>query len=117
MTWSGGFDILYALPDIEFDRSQGLHSIPAALGVPRAIVVARALHLVTAAALAATVWVVGAGVLAWIGVAVAAAILAYEHSLVSAEDLSKLDAAFFTMNGVISLTFFAFVLADLVVGA
>ena len=117
MTWSGGFDILYALPDIEFDRAQGLHSIPAALGVPRAIAVARVLHLVTVAALAVTVWVVGAGVLAWIGVAVAAAILAYEHSFVSGDDLSKLDAAFFTMNGVISLTFFAFVLADRLVGA
>jgi 4-hydroxybenzoate polyprenyltransferase len=116
MTWSGGFDILYALPDIEFDRSQGLHSIPAALGVSRAIAVARVLHLVTVAALVVTVWVVGAGVLAWIGVAVAAAILAYEHSLVSGDDLSRLDAAFFTMNGVISLTFFAFVLADRLVG-
>lgn len=112
MTWSGGFDILYALPDIEFDRSQGLHSIPAAVGVPRAIVIARGLHLLTVAALATTVWVTGSGWLAWAGVAVAAAILAYEHSLVQAEDLSKLDAAFFTMNGVISLTFFGFVLAD-----
>jgi 4-hydroxybenzoate polyprenyltransferase len=74
------------------------------------------LHLVTVAALVVTVWVVGAGVLAWIGVAVAAAILAYEHSLVSGDDLSRLDAAFFSMNGVISLTFFAFVLADRLVG-
>ncbi len=116
MTWSGGFDILYALPDVAFDRSQGLHSIPAALGVPRAILVARALHLVTVAALALTVWVAGGGPLAFVGVAVAAAILAYEHSLVSGDDLSKLDAAFFTMNGVISLTFFGFVLADRVFG-
>jgi 4-hydroxybenzoate polyprenyltransferase len=112
MTWSGGFDILYALPDIEFDRSQGLHSIPAALGVPRAIAVSRALHVVTVAALALTVWAVGAGTLAWVGVAVAAALLAYEHSLVTSHDLSKLDAAFFTMNGVISMAFFACVLAD-----
>jgi 4-hydroxybenzoate polyprenyltransferase len=112
MTWSGGFDVLYALPDIEFDRSQGLHSIPAAVGVPTAIVVARALHLVTVAALATTVWVTGAGVLAWIGVGLTAALLAYEHALVAADDLSKLDAAFFTMNGVISLTLFGCVLAD-----
>jgi 4-hydroxybenzoate polyprenyltransferase len=112
MSWSGGFDILYALPDVEFDRSQGLHSIPAAVGVPRAIVIARGLHLLTVVALATTVWVTGSGWLAWMGVAVAAGILAYEHSLVRDDDLSKLDAAFFTMNGVISLTFFAFVLAD-----
>lgn len=112
MSWSGGFDVLYALPDVEFDRSQGLHSIPAALGVPRAIAVARALHVVTVVALAATVMAFGGGALAWVGVGVAAALLAYEHSLVSGDDLSKLDAAFFTMNGVISLAFFACVLAD-----
>lgn len=112
MSWSGGFDILYALPDIEFDRSQGLHSIPAALGVPRAIVVSRLLHVVTVAALGLTVWSVGAGTLAWVGVAIAAALLAYEHSLVTGDDLSRLDAAFFTMNGVISMAVFVCVLAD-----
>lgn len=114
MSWSGGFDILYALPDIEFDRSQGLHSIPAAVGVSRAIVIARALHLVTVTALSVTVWATGGGWLAWVGVAIAAALLAYEHSLVAADDLSKLDAAFFTMNGVISISFFGAVLADVV---
>lgn len=112
MTWSGGFDILYALPDIEFDRSQGLHSIPAALGVERAIVVSRALHGVTVAALSLAVWGAGAGALAWVGVLVAASLLAYEHSLVTSDDLSRLDAAFFTMNGVISIAFFACVLTD-----
>ena len=111
-TWSGGFDILYALPDVAFDRANGLHSIPAALGVPRAIGVARALHLVTVAALAATVLVAGLGAMAWVGVGLAAGLLAYEHSLVRADDLSKLDAAFFTMNGVISMGFLACVLAD-----
>jgi 4-hydroxybenzoate polyprenyltransferase len=114
MSWSGGFDILYALPDIEFDRSQGLHSIPAAVGVPRAILIARALHLVTVTALSVTVWATGGSWLAWAGVAIAAALLAYEHSLVAADDLSKLDAAFFTMNGVISISFFGAVLADVV---
>jgi 4-hydroxybenzoate polyprenyltransferase len=112
MTWSGGFDILYALPDIEFDRSQGLHSIPAALGVKRAIVVSRGLHLLTVASLSLTVWAVVAGTLAWIGVGVVAVLLAYEHSLVRDDDLSRLDAAFFTMNGVISMAFFACILAD-----
>lgn len=116
MTWSGGFDILYALPDIDFDRSQGLHSIPAAIGVSGAIGVSRILHLVTVAALAFAVWTAGAGALSWAGVLVVAAILAYEHSLVSSDDLSKLDAAFFTVNGVISLSFFAFILADRVFG-
>jgi 4-hydroxybenzoate polyprenyltransferase len=112
MSWSGGFDVLYALPDIDFDRSQGLHSIPASVGVTRAIVIARGLHTVTVLALGATVWAAGLGWLAWVGVGAVAALLAYEHSMVSSEDLSKLDAAFFTMNGVISLTFFGFVLVD-----
>ena len=112
MTWSSGFDILYALPDIDFDRSEGLHSIPAALGVERALLVARALHVVTVAALSVTVHTAGGGLLAWVGVAVAAMILAYEHSLVKSDDLSRLDAAFFTMNGIISMTFLAFVAAD-----
>lgn len=112
MTWSGGFDVLYALPDVAFDRSQGLHSIPASVGVPRAIGIARGLHVVTVLALALTVWAAGLGWLAFTGVGVVAALLAYEHSLVAAEDLSKLDAAFFTMNGVISMSFLALVLAD-----
>ncbi|MFM8781791.1 MAG: UbiA-like polyprenyltransferase, partial [Gemmatimonadota bacterium] len=111
-TWSGGFDILYALPDVAFDRANGLHSIPAALGVPRAIVVARTLHLVTVLALAFTVVVAGLGGAAGAGVALAAGLLAYEHSLVRADDLSKLDAAFFTMNGVISMGFLACILVD-----
>jgi 4-hydroxybenzoate polyprenyltransferase len=115
MAWSGGFDILYALPDIAFDRSQGLHSIPAALGVAPAIAVARALHVVTVAGLSVAVVAAGAGWIAWLGVAVVAALLAWEHSLVSAEDLSKLDAAFFTTNGVIAVAFFGFVLADVLV--
>ncbi len=112
MTWSAGFDILYALPDIEFDRSQGLHSIPAAVGVARALGIARALHVLTVLALGTAVWAAGAGALAWVGVAVAGAILLYEHQLVSSTDLSRLDAAFFTMNGVISITFLAFVVLD-----
>ncbi|MBX3173448.1 MAG: putative 4-hydroxybenzoate polyprenyltransferase [Gemmatimonadaceae bacterium] len=116
MTWSGGFDVLYALPDVEFDRSQGLHSIPAAVGVPRAVAIARLLHVTTVLALAATVWVTGGGWFAWAGVATAAVLLGYEHSLVKSDDLSKLDAAFFTMNGVISMTFFAWMLLDRIFG-
>jgi 4-hydroxybenzoate polyprenyltransferase len=112
MTWVAGFDVLYALQDVVFDRQAGLHSIPAALGEARALTVARALHIATVMALAAVGSGVGAGWLYWVGLAVVAALLLYEHSLVRAGDLSKLDAAFFTMNGIISIAFFGFVLAE-----
>ena len=112
MTWSGGFDILYALQDVAFDRANGLFSLPAALGAPRALNVARVLHIGTVLLLALVGWATGGGVLYALGVAVVAMLLAYEHSLVNPDDLSKLDAAFFTMNGVISITFFTFVLLE-----
>jgi 4-hydroxybenzoate polyprenyltransferase len=112
MTWVAGFDVLYALQDIAFDRDLRLHSIPAALGEQRALRIARVLHAGTVAALAAVGSAVGAGPLYWAGVAVVAALLLFEHSLVRAGDLSRLDAAFFTMNGIISVTFFGFVLAE-----
>jgi 4-hydroxybenzoate polyprenyltransferase len=116
VTWGAGFDVLYALPDIAFDRAHGLHSIPAALGERGAIAVSRGLHAITLLSLV----MVGLGAyqgdatastLYWAGVLVVAVLLAYEHSLVKADDLSKLDAAFFTMNGIISLLLFGFVLA------
>lgn len=112
MTWVAGFDVLYALQDVAFDRQTGLHSIPAALGEARALTIARAFHGLTVVSLAAVGAAVGAGWLYWLGVAVVAALLLYEHSLVRADDLSKLDAAFFTMNGIISIAFFGFVLAE-----
>jgi 4-hydroxybenzoate polyprenyltransferase len=112
MTWVAGFDVLYALQDLAFDRQAGLHSIPAALGERRALVVSRVLHAGTVAALAAVGGAVGAGWLYWVGVAVVAGLLVLEHSLVHADDLSRLDAAFFTMNGIISIAFFGFVLAE-----
>ncbi|MEO5579097.1 MAG: UbiA-like polyprenyltransferase [Gemmatimonadaceae bacterium] len=115
-TWVGGFDILYALQDIDFDRSQELHSLPAALGERRALNFARALHVVTVAMLAAAGMAAGTGWLYAAGVAIAAVLLLYEHSLVKPGDLSRLDAAFFTMNGVISITFFAFVIAERLAG-
>jgi 4-hydroxybenzoate polyprenyltransferase len=111
MSWAGGFDIFYALQDIEFDRAHGLHSLPARLGAAPAIGVARVLHLATVAALALAGAGIGAGAFYWAGVIVVALLLLYEHSLVRPADLSRLDAAFFTMNGVLSVTFFAFVLA------
>jgi 4-hydroxybenzoate polyprenyltransferase len=111
--WVGGFDVLYACQDIDFDRAYGLNSIPQAFGVRRALNFARALHLVMLALLALLVVLFGLGKLAIVGVLTVALLLAYEHSLVSAGNLRKLNAAFFTMNGVISLVFFLFVAADL----
>jgi 4-hydroxybenzoate polyprenyltransferase len=110
--WVGGFDILYALPDERFDRAHDLHSIPAAVGERRAIYVARALHVLTVVALVLAGIGAHLGVLYWCGLAIASAILLYEHSLVHPGDLSKLDAAFFMMNGMLSLTLFFFVLAE-----
>lgn len=112
MTWGGGFDVLYALQDEEFDRAHALHSLPVALGATGAIHVARSLHIITIGALCAVGIGVSAGGLYWAGVAVATALLLYEHSLVHVDDLSRLDAAFFTMNGIISIAFFVFVLVE-----
>jgi 4-hydroxybenzoate polyprenyltransferase len=111
--WVGGFDVLYACQDIDFDRANDLNSIPQALGIHRALLVARILHLLMLGLLLALVIVFGLGKLAIAGIVVVALLLAYEHSLVSPDDLSKLNAAFFTMNGVIAVVFFAFVAADL----
>jgi len=115
-TWGGGFDVLYALQDVDFDKSERLLSLPVAFGQTRALMIARGLHLMTVCCLAA----VGAatftgthtGSFYALGVAVAAGLLAYEHSLVSPTDFSKLNAAFFTMNGVISIVFFLCVLTE-----
>lgn len=111
-TWVAGFDIFYSLQDVEFDRAQRLQSMPAAVGARGAIMVARVLHVVSIAGLALVGVAVHAGTFYWIGVMLAAGILAYEHSLVREDDLSRLDAAFFTMNGMISILFFFFVLLD-----
>jgi 4-hydroxybenzoate polyprenyltransferase len=111
-TWVAGFDILYALQDIDFDRRSGLFSIPAALGVRRGIAVSRMLHVITVLALIAVAWGTTAGLFYGLGVTAVALLLGYEHRLVKPDDLSRLDAAFFTMNGIISITFFVFVLID-----
>jgi len=111
--WVGGFDVLYACQDYDFDRRTGLHSIPRFLGIRRALWIARAFHVIMLLLLVSLVITFGLGKLAIAGVAVVAVLLAYEHSLVSAENLGKLNAAFFTMNGVISVVFFVFVAADL----
>ena len=113
--WVAGFDVLYACQDIEFDRANGLNSIPQALGIRRSLLLARTLHVLMLGLLLALVMVFGLGKLAIAGVLAVALLLAYEHSLVSSDDLSKLNAAFFTMNGVIAVVFFAFVAADVLI--
>ena len=111
-TWVGGFDILYALQDVSFDRENGLYSLPATFGEANALGIARVLHLTTVAALATAGVGAGAGALYFSGVLVAGLMLLYEHSLVRADDFSRLDAAFFTMNGVISIVFLGFVFTE-----
>lgn len=106
--WVGGFDVLYACQDLDYDRRAGLFSIPKRFGVPKALVVARAMHVLAVALLAWLAAGLGLPWPAWLGIAVVAALLAYEHSLVKASDLSRLDAAFFTVNGYISLLFLLF---------
>jgi 4-hydroxybenzoate polyprenyltransferase len=110
--WVGGFDVIYACQDYDFDRSSGLHSIPRHFGIKAALWVARIFHVLMLALLVALIVTFGLGSLAIIGVVAVALLLAYEHSLVRANDLSKLNAAFFTMNGIISLVFFGFVAGD-----
>ena len=111
-TWVAGFDIFHALPDAGFDRAEGLRSAVVRLGESRAILLAKLLHGITIPALAAFGYAAGFGWWYYLGLIVAAGILAYEHQLVRPGDLSRLDAAFFTMNGVMSVTVFAFALLD-----
>ena len=110
--WVGGFDVLYACQDCDFDRQTGLHSVPRFFGIGAALWIARAFHLIMVGLLVALVMVFGLGILAAAGIVVVILLLLYEHSLVKPNDLSKLNAAFFTMNGVISVLFFVFVAAD-----
>ena len=111
--WVGGFDVLYSCQDYDFDRRVGLHSVPRYCGIARALWIARLFHLLMLLFLVALVFAFGLGKLAVAGIVVVALLLVYEHSLVSAEDLSRLNAAFFTMNGVISVLFFFFIAGDL----
>jgi 4-hydroxybenzoate polyprenyltransferase len=110
--WVAGFDLFYSLLDLEVDRAQGLESVAVRFGERGAFRGARLCHLGTVALLALAGLGLDVGVLYWLGVAAVGALLAYEHSLVRPGDLRRLDRAFFTMNGVISVTFFAFVLVD-----
>jgi len=103
--WVGGFDVLYACQDIEYDRGAGLFSVPKKFGIANALRIARMMHLCVIALLSWLAFSFGLPWPAWLGIAVVTALLAYEHSLVKADDLSKLDAAFFAMNGYISMSF------------
>ena len=111
-TWVGGFDILYALQDVSFDRENGLYSVPSTFGEANALGIARVLHFLTVTALAVAGVGAGAGIVYFAGVVVAGLLLLYEHSLVKADDFSRLNAAFFTMNGVISIVFLGFVFTE-----
>jgi len=113
LCWVGGFDILYACQDAEHDRRVGLKSLPALIGVPRAFLLARGLHIIM---LALMVWLTELfmmGAIAWVGITIVAVLLLYEHLIISPSDLRRMNAAFFTMNGLISVVFFTFVAADI----
>ena len=113
VTWVAGFDIIYACQDLDFDRRSGLFSIPARFGVSRALHIARGLHLLAVVLMVALAELVGLRAVYLVGVGVVAVLLLYEHRLVRADDLSRLDMAFFTMNGIISVVYFTFTVADL----
>jgi 4-hydroxybenzoate polyprenyltransferase len=109
--WIAGFDLIYACQDVEFDRGHRLHSVPARFGIPAALTTARACHVLTITAFALLGWMMGLGWLYWLGVTVVAGLLVYEHSLVSPGDLSRLDVAFFNVNGYIAVILFLSVIA------
>ncbi len=106
--WVGGFDVLYACQDVDFDRRAGLFSVPKRFGIKTALLIARLMHVGVVALLASLAASFSLPWPAWLGIAVVAVLLAYEHSLVKADDLSRLDAAFFAMNGYISISFLLF---------
>jgi 4-hydroxybenzoate polyprenyltransferase len=113
MFWTAGFDVIYSCQDFEFDSAEGLFSVPRVLGIARALHVAQALHVLMIVCLLALVRTLHLGALAVAGVAAIVTLLIYEHSLVKADDLSRVDAAFFTMNGYVSVLFLIFWAADI----
>lgn len=113
MFWTAGFDVIYACQDFEFDTAEGLFSIPRRFGIARALLIARFLHLAMIACLVALVVVFQLGALSVAGILAVLILLVYEHGLVKPDDLSRVNAAFFTVNGYVSLLFFAFWAADI----
>lgn len=110
--WLAGFDILYALQDIEFDRRSGLYSIPGRFGIRKSLALARTFHAVSFLLLLTNGLLFSLGPAYWAGMVIVAGLFIYEHSLIRADDLSRLDMAFFNMNGYISMTVFIFTFAD-----
>jgi 4-hydroxybenzoate polyprenyltransferase len=110
--WLAGFDILYALQDIEFDRSYGLYSIPKRFGIRKSLLLARTFHLISFLLLLLSGLLFKLGIVYWVGMTVVAGMFIFEHSLVREDDLSRLDIAFFNMNGYISIAVFVFTLLD-----
>ena len=115
-TWIGGFDVLYALADRDFDRQAGIHSIPVRFGVPAALVLSALLHIGTVLALLAAGRAAGLGIIYYLGVTAVLGILIYEHGILRPSDLSRLDVAFFNLNGYVSLVYLAATLAQVLVG-
>ncbi len=113
--WVAGFDLIYAILDVDFDRQEGLYSIPAVFGVRRALQVSSSLHIATFLILLGLFFYLGLGYLYLAGVLVTGILLWYEHAIISPSDLSRLDVAFFNVNGIIGIIFFCFTLLDLVV--
>jgi len=113
--WTAGFDVIYACQDAEFDKNEGVFSIPSRFGIAKGLIIARVFHVVTAIGLLGIYFMTNLGYVYLIGLLIACAILFYEHKLVSPTDLSKLNAAFFTMNGVLSVVVFSFTFIDLIV--
>ena len=111
-SWAAGFDLIYSTSDVEVDRRQGLHSIPARFGVPVALWLAKALHTVTVASLTVAGVLLGVGALYYVGVVAFLLLLVVEHRMVSPRDLSRVGTAFFTMNGIISMAFMGFVATE-----
>jgi 4-hydroxybenzoate polyprenyltransferase len=114
LLWTAGFDLIYACQDRDFDRGAGLHSIPARFGVAAALRLSTLLHVGAAALFGAFLAVTGSGALGWLGLALAGALLVHEHRIVRPDDLSRVNVAFFTLNGAVSLVFSALAITDLV---
>jgi 4-hydroxybenzoate polyprenyltransferase len=112
MLWIGGFDVIYALQDVEFDKSAGLHSLPSKIGKPAALWISRLMHVCTLGLLIAVGLLAGLHAVYFVGVAVAAGLIFYEQSIVTPDDLSRVNLAFFTLNGWVSISLFVFVVLD-----
>ena len=112
-TWVAGFDVVYACQDYKYDKEKGLHSIPSRFGIPSALIIAKVLHILAVIFLASVGLSLNLGLFYWVGVLIAALILVYEHRIVNPRDLSKINIAFFNMNGILSVIVFVFTLLDL----